>query len=533
MLIIATILYILSSAITTRRDQTIFYNRFILIILINSILIAYQSMLNLKTIGLYNNFFIVGSINTTFNIFVFILTFIILTLSSFFPRKILGGNIKFYELLINKSAEQYKILEYPLIILFIIMGAIFLMNSNDIVSLFLSLELQSYGVYILCTLYRNSELSTSSGLTYFLLGSLSSCFVLLGTGLVYLSLGITNIDNYYLINNINDFKHSIQYMLMYNNTTNYFLLIISVGLLFKISAAPFHFWSPDVYDGIPTITTTFVAIVTKISILMLMFELVNYTNNNLFDISWTIGILFSSFLSLIIGTILGLNQSRIKRLLAYSTISHLGFILLSLTINSIESIQAFVFYIIQYSLSNLNSFIILITIGYTLYYYTKEDNTEKKLLDKNNSPVQLINQLKGLFALNPLLSISFTLTIYSLIGVPPLIGFFGKQIVLSSSLDQGYVFISLIAILTSVISAVYYLNIIKNMFFETNEYKINLGVNINIKISNTLKYIYKNMFLSGNLTVCVSILTLIITTFILNPEELLNLANLLSTTIFT
>ena len=139
------------------------------------------------------------------------------------------------------------------------------------------------------------------------------------------------------------------------------LLILSVGFLFKVSAAPFHFWSPDVYDAIPTIVTTFVAIVAKISILIFLLEIVHYTSNSLFvsQYSWTSSLLVSSLLSLIIGTIVGLTQFRIKRLFAYSTISHLGFILLALSINSIESIQAFIFYLMQYSLSNLNAFIIL------------------------------------------------------------------------------------------------------------------------------------------------------------------------------
>ena len=537
MLMISIIYYILSSAITTRRDATIFYNRFLLIVLFNAITIALLSLVfPYKGIGLYNNFFNISSINMVFNIFILVLSIIILNLSSFYPRKITETQHKFNHLLtrlINKSGEQYKIIEYPLIILFIITGAIFLTNSNDIVSVFLSIELQSYGLYLLCTLFRNSELSTSAGLTYFLLGSLSSCFILLGTSLLYTNTGVTNLDNYYIINNLYNIKYNLENIYV-NNYTNYFLLIMSIGFLFKISAAPFHFWSPDVYDAIPTITTTFVAIVTKISIFVFIFEIVNYTNNfHMFNVSWTISLLFSSLLSLIIGTVLGLNQSRIKRLFAYSTISHLGFILLALTINSVESMQAFIFYIVQYSLSNLNAFIILIAIGYTLYIYVNKNKDNDKLLDRNNSPVQLISQIKGFFNLNPLLSVCLAITIYSLIGIPPLIGFFGKQIVLSSSLDQGYVYITLVAILTSVISAVYYLNIIKQMFFEQPDYEKNSNLK-RVDVSLLLKgdKQQNNIYLSGNLTLPISVLTLIIVLFILNPEEWLNLSNVLSTTIF-
>ena len=179
------------------------------------------------------------------------------------------------------------------------------------------------------------------------------------------------------------------------------LLILSVGFLFKVSAAPFHFWSPDVYDAIPTIVTTFVAIVAKISIFIFLLELVHYTSSSLFateatQFSWTTSLLVSSLLSLIIGSVLGLTQFRIKRLFAYSTISHVGFILLALSINSIESIQAFIFYLMQYSLANLNAFFLLLSMGYFLYYYVN-DNEQEKLEDKNNSPIQLVSPVKGVF----------------------------------------------------------------------------------------------------------------------------------------
>src|ERR1700709_365670 len=181
--------------------------------------------------------------------------------------------------------------------------------------------------------------------------------------------------------------------------------------------------------------------------------------------------MLSSILSLIIGSILGLTQYRIKRLYAYSTISHIGFILLALSINNVESMQAFFFYIMQYSITNLNAFIILIAIGSSLYYHvSNENNIIGNLKDRNNSPIQLISQLKGYVYVNPYLSISLAITLFSFIGIPPLVGFFGKQMILSAALDQGYIFITLIAILTSVISAVYYLVIIKSIFFNEKYY---------------------------------------------------------------
>lgn len=242
----------------------------------------------------------------------------------------------------------------------------------------------------------------------------------------------------------------------------------------------------------------------------------------------------------------GLTQFRIKRLFAYSTISHVGFILLALSINSIESIQAFIFYLMQYSVSNLNAFIILLSIGFSLYCYVNESDEYKQLTDKNNSPIQLISQMKGYFKINPVLALSLTVTIFSFVGIPPLIGFFAKQMVLSAALDSGYVFLALIAILTSVISAVYYLNIIKQVFFDDSEYKINpeiAVINIHGNIINkktthvektikTLTFKYKSIVLSSSLTITISILTLTILLFMLIPQEWLGMANILALMLF-
>jgi NADH-ubiquinone oxidoreductase chain 2 len=237
----------------------------------------------------------------------------------------------------------------------------------------------------------------------------------------------------------------------------------------------------------------------------------------------------SSLFSLIIGTVVGLTQFRIKRLFAYSTISHVGFILLALGISSVESTQAFIFYLTQYTISNLNIFIILIAIGFSLYSYTSKNKENEELLDKNNSPIQLISQLKGFFFINPLLALSLSITIFSLVGVPPLIGFFGKQMVLSAALDKNLVFLSLVAILTSVIGAVYYLSIIKEMFFSLPEYKFNtlldnlkLKANIlnkNNKKIKSIEFTYKNVVLSSPITFVISSITNLILLFLFLNKE--------------
>ncbi len=568
MLITSLTYLLLSNAITLRRDKSILYSRVAIIVLLYTSLLAFFSLYLTsldKGIGLYGGLFHATSITQTFHIFIFLISAIILQLTAFHPRKVwmseysslnklfLYDFLYYRTKITNKMAEQFKIIEYPLIILFIISGAVFLVSTSDLVSIFLSIELQSYGLYLLSTLYRNSELATSGGLTYFLLGGLSSCFILLGTSLLYANSGTTNLDGLYVITSLSDLTNNLSQAngdldntILYwykSYYINFSLLILSVGFLFKVSAAPFHFWSPDVYDAIPTIVTTFVAIVAKISIFIFFLELVHYTSNSLFNFqfSWTSSLLVSSLLSLIIGTVVGLAQFRIKRLFAYSTISHVGFILLALSINSIESIQAFIFYLMQYSISNLNAFIILISIGYSLYCYVNNSDEFKQLLDKNNSPIQLISQLKGYFYINPVLALSLTITIFSFVGIPPLIGFFAKQMVLSAALDSGYVFLTLVAILTSVISAVYYLNIIKQIFYDKSEYTLNpdlLNIDLhgNITKNNVLveklRFNTNNIVLSSSLTITISVLTLIILLFIFIPQEWLSMANILALIIF-
>jgi NADH-ubiquinone oxidoreductase chain 2 len=561
MLIYSILFLLLSNAVTLRRDKSILFSRVaIIVLLFSSLLGTFSLFINSfsKGIGLFGGLFHITSITQVFHIFIFIICAIILQLTAFYPRKvwiaeysalsklILYKFMYYRTKIINKMAEQFTIIEYPLILLFIITGAVFLVSTSDLVSIFISIELQSYGLYLLSTLYRNSELTTSGGLTYFLLGGLSSCFILLGTALLYANSGTTNLDGIYVITSLSDLTNDGSNNILYwykSYYINFSLLILSVGFLFKVSAAPFHFWSPDVYDAIPTIVTTFVAIVAKISIFIFFLELVHYTSNSLFNFqfTWTSSLLVSSLLSLIIGTVVGLTQFRIKRLFAYSTISHVGFILLALSINSIESIQAFIFYLMQYSISNLNAFIILISIGFSLYFYINDSKEFKELTDKNNSPIQLISQMKGYFYINPVLALSLSITIFSFVGIPPLIGFFAKQMVLSAALDSGYVFLALVAILTSVISAVYYLNIIRQVFFDKSDYKINpelqeVKLHGNIIKNNVLlqKLTFKtnNIMLSSSLTITISILTLIILLFIFIPNEWLSMANILALILF-
>ena len=230
MIIFSMLFLLLSNAVTLRRDISILFNRVAVIILIYCSLLAVYSLIiqnSFKGIGLFGGLFHTTSLTQIFHIFIFLISAVILQLTAFYPRRVWVEEysslykLMFYKLLyyrtkiVNKMGEQFKIIEYPLILLFIITGATFLVSTSDLVSIFISIELQSYGLYLLSTLYRNSELATSGGLTYFLLGGLSSCFILLGTGLLYANSGTTNLDGMYVITSLSDLANDITNNVLY------------------------------------------------------------------------------------------------------------------------------------------------------------------------------------------------------------------------------------------------------------------------------------------------------------------------------
>ena len=530
MILTFLVLLLLSNGLTVRPDTSIIYSRVGLTIIFYSLFSAYTTFYIEyleRGVSLYGGLFNVTSITHTFQIFILLVCGLILLLTAFYPRKkyiksstllnTLLKKTKEYKTIINKTSEQFTIIEYTLIIIFVISGATLLLASADLGSIYLCIELQSFSLYIISAIHRNSESSTGSALTYFLLGGLSSCFILLGIALIYANSGLTNLDSIYSI--ISDSDKYVYYSTWYiHSYIFYSLLLISVGFLFKIAAAPFHWWSPDVYDGVPTIVTTFIAILGKIAILILLLELVHYTSSLVYSTlqfySWTTCLSLSCFFSLIIGTVLGLTQTRIKRLLAYSTISHVGFILLALVVHTVESYQAFIFYLIQYILTNLNAFLIIIAIGFSLYLHYTNVSEYNNLPEKNNSPIQLISQLKGYFAINPAIALCLVITMFSFVGLPPLVGFFAKQMVLTAALDGNKAILVLVGVFTSVIGAVYYLTVIKTIYFDKSDY---------VRSDTYVEFSLSNVF-----SITLSIFNLVILMFILMSDEILNLCNLLS-----
>lgn len=494
MLSIGLIIILIAIPFNSYRITPSLYNRITSIVLIYSALLAYNALYieSLASgVGIYSGLFQITTVSLSIESFLYFV----------------GGLI----LLGWVDKEPKKISEYSLMIFFTTIGASFLVSSNDLVSMYISIELQSFGVYLIATLNRDSESATAAGLKYFLLGGLSSALLLLGTAVIYSTTGLTQFESIYSIAAVSNNTVNIEPLLLG-------LVLIIIGFLFKVGAAPFHNWAPDVYDGTPTIVTTWLTTIPKISIFVFLLELQIGLEGSFESLSliqnsiniWKNLLLVSSLLSLIIGTVVGISQYRIKRLLAFSTISHVGFLLLALAINTEESIESFVFYILQYSLTNITIFLILLAFGNIINISPKKD-------------ILFINELKGQFQINPLLSFSFALCLFSIAGIPPLIGFFAKQMVLYSSTHAGYYFISILAILISVISASYYLKIIRVIYFDTTE-----------TLSNSIKeFTNESIFAITNIhSLLIAIITMVITLFVLQPSILLNSSNLLALSLF-
>jgi NADH-ubiquinone oxidoreductase chain 2 len=599
MLILGLFILLLVSAISSERINGIIINRTAALILLYSFILS-VSTLNVSIIGagigVFGGLYQITVISKIVECFIYLLGAMILSNTVV----VLKNNISGSNDLNIKS-------EYPIVALFTVVGGILLIASNDLVSMYLSIELQSFGLYVLATIYRDSQSATSAGLKYFLLGGLSSGFILLGSTIIYASLGVTNLESIYLLMSVQVMETNEAASLFESLsavTAKSFrsaaspsvgLLVLVTGFLFKIAAAPLHNWSPDVYDGVPTKVTSWLAIMAKISILTFLLDLVigsaSLTSSSLSSLSNLM--LISAFLSLLVGTVVGLAQSRIKRLLAYSTISHVGFLLLAIAINTEDSIESFIFYLIQYSLTSANAFFVLIAFGSLSLTLTGE----RKFLSSNKSndltalthlaakkraekvesteaeysPVQFISQLKGQFNANnsasALLALSLSVVLFSMAGIPPLVGFFAKQAVLLAAVKNGFVFLSLVAIVTSVISAAYYLRVIKVMLFDPypsallqfnsslvknketfkdkgplSKYNLNdrkdkgsLKLNKNNKNEDIDLTFLENSYkgeMSNSLSFSISILTVLTIVFVLKPLLILNSAHIMALSLF-
>ncbi len=365
--------------------------------------------------------------------------------------------------------------EYPIIILLSILGMFFMISSNDIILFYLGLELQSLSLYILASIDRDNLKSSESGIKYFVLSALSSGLLLYGCSLLYGFTGSTNFD---LISN----------ELGKENTGAVFAMVfILVGLAFKVSAVPFHMWTPDVYEGAPTSITSYFAVVPKVAGLAVLIKFMFIPFSKIL-MEWQTIIIFISIASMILGAVAAIGQKNIKRLLAYSSIGHIGYALAGVATGVISGYESAIVYITIYVVMNLGAFSCL--------YLLKKDSEYK----------ENISDLSGISKKHPMLAISFLVILFSLAGIPPLGGFFAKFYVFTAVVEQKMYALAIIGLLTTVISAFYYLKIIKTIYFDDSV----------ISFDNT-----KNKFAQLSIFISCSILL----TFFLYPSVLSNVVD--------
>ena len=365
--------------------------------------------------------------------------------------------------------------EYPIIILISILGMFFMVSSNDLILFYLGLELQSLSLYILAAIDRDNLRSSESGIKYFVLSALSSGLLLYGCSLLYGFTGSTNFEN--ISNELNK-----------QNTGAIFAMVfILVGLAFKISAVPFHMWTPDVYEGSPTSITSYFAAVPKIAGLAVLIKFMFVPFSNI-SLEWQTIIIFISIASMILGAVAAIGQKNIKRLLAYSSIGHMGYALAGIATGTTAGYKSSIVYITIYVVMNIGAFSCL--------YLMKKDGVYK----------ENISDLSGASKKHPLLAISFLIILFSLAGIPPLGGFFAKFYIFSSVLEQKMYSLAIIGLLTTVISAFYYLKIIKTIYFDDNKSSFDL---------------VKNKTISGTIFISCAILV----TFFVYPSFINNIVS--------
>jgi NADH-quinone oxidoreductase subunit N len=344
----------------------------------------------------------------------------------------------------NLLRQQINNFEYFILILCAVLGLLFLVSSYDLISMYLAIEMQSLCLYVLAASKKNSSFSTEAGLKYFLLGSFSSALLLFGMSILYGCTGTTNFENYTILFSgvdVSTFSTS--------ESISIALLFVGAAFFFKIAAAPLHMWSPDVYEGSPTSSTIFFAVIPKIALFAVFIRMFQTVFSS-FEDTLLIMSIFFSICSVIVGSFAALRQRKLKRLLAYSSVSHVGYLLLAFSSNSLEGTHALFFYLVIYMITSLSLWSV------NLYINTSTNiERSKTLID-----------FASVSSLNPLIGLTGMIALFSLAGVPPLAGFYAKMVIFLSALSSGLVLVSLIAILASVISSVYYIRLIKIMYFE-------------------------------------------------------------------
>ena len=426
-------MFLLVLGVFKKKSSNIIYNLSIGSLLITLILILnYPMEIN---VNLFNNSYKIDYLSSFMKILIIISGIFVLIISSRY--------LKIFNL--------FQI-EYSILILTSILGMLVMTSANDLMVFYIGLELQSLSLYVLAAFNRDQIKSSEAGLKYFVLSALSSGLLLYGCSLIYGFSGSTN------FNIISEEIVSYQYGLTFG------IVFILVGLAFKISAVPFHMWAPDVYEGSPTSVTLFFSIVPKIAALTVFIRFLYVPFINMFD-QWQIIIIFLSIASMIFGSIAAIGQKNLKRLIAYSSIGHMGYALAGLSTGTNDGIQSSIIYISIYLVMNLGFFSCLF------------------MLKRNNEYYERIEDLSGLSKNHPMLSLSLLIILFSLAGIPPLAGFFAKFYIFKTVIEQSMYFLAIVGLLSTVVAAFYYLMIIKIIYFDKEKEKYDVDYSIGIKMS--------------------------------------------------
>ncbi|MDB9986271.1 NADH-quinone oxidoreductase subunit NuoN [Pelagibacterales bacterium] len=337
----------------------------------------------------------------------------------------------------HSSREDLNInlFEFPILILLATIGMMIMVSANDLIAIFIGLELQSLTLYVLAALNRNHLASSEAGIKYFLLGALSSGLLLFGLSYIYGFTGNTNLN-----------------LISTTVTSGNIGLIIGIvfvcsGLAFKVSAVPFHMWTPDVYEGAPTPVTAFFALAPKVAAIALAvrFLIVGFGDIS-FD--WQQIIIFLSIASMVFASFAAIAQNNIKRLMAYSSIGHVGYALIGLACGTFQGTSSLVIYLSIYLIMNIGVFSFILSMKNKGEYFEN------------------ISDLSGLYKVHPYYSVVITIFMFSLAGIPPLAGFFGKFYIFIAAIESNLLLLAVVGILASVIGAFYYLRIIKVIYFD-------------------------------------------------------------------
>jgi NADH-quinone oxidoreductase subunit N len=429
-----SIMFLLILGVFIKDGSKLIFNISLLVLLITAI-ITINETFSINRMTLFNDSVVIDYMSSFMKIITLLGAFLVLIISSSY--------LKIFKI--------FKI-EYPILILSSVLGMMVMISSNDLIVFYMGLELQSLALYVLATFNRDQLKSSEAGLKYFVLSALSSGLLLYGCSLVYGFSGSTNFDT--IANQLN----SNEYVLTFG------IVFILVGLAFKISAVPFHMWAPDVYEGSPTSVTLFFTMVPKIAALTVFIRFLYVPFLNLID-QWQMIIVFLSIASMLFGAIAAIGQTNIKRLIAYSSIGHIGYTLAGLATGSNEGIQSSIIYISIYIIMNLALFSCLL------------------MLKRNNQYYEEIGDLSGLSKNHPLLSLSLLIILFSLAGIPPLAGFFAKFYIFKAVLEQSMYFLAIVGLLSTVVAAFYYLRIIKIIYFDAEKEKYDQDHNMWLKFS--------------------------------------------------